>query len=144
MEIDKLDKVALLAHSQENRAATTLQRNQQALNASSARLQQLESFKSEYEQRLDTMAKAGMDARQLADYRRFLAGLNDAIQLQGQEVSRGQDEVKSSRDSYVDRSLRRGSVDELISRGRAAQAIEDARREQRRTDDSTLARHHHD
>lgn len=141
MEIDKLDKVALLARSQESKAASSLQRSQQVLDASSARLAQLETFRKEYEERLAQMSESGIDARQLADYRRFLANLNDAIRRQGDEVSRGEGEVRASRDFFVDRSLRRSSVDELISRGRAHEAREDDRREQRRTDESTMARY---
>ena len=87
------------------------------------------------------MSSSGMDARQLADYRRFLAGLNDAIRLQGDEVDRSQARVDESREAFVDRSLRRGNVDELIGRSRVAQALDDARREQRLADDDSLSRH---
>lgn len=144
MELDKLDKVALLARSRENEAANALQRNKQALVDSSQRLEQLKGFKQEYEHRLQAMAGSGMDARQLADYRRFLASLNDAIDVQGQEVGRGEERVQASHEEFVDKSLRRGNVDELIGRSRAAQAVEEARREQKATDEGTLARFHHD
>ena len=141
MDIDKLDKVALLARSKESAAATALHREQQSLQSSNDRLQQLESFKSEYETRLNAISKSGMDARQLADYRRFLAGINDAIQLQGQEVARGEERVQAGRDAFVDKSLRRGNVDELIGRSRAALAVDEARKEQRLTDESSLVRY---
>ena len=144
MELDKLDKVALLARSRETQAASALQQQQQSLDASQARLNQLESFKLEYEQRLNSMARTGMDARQLADYRQFLANLNDAIQLQGDEVQRDREEVQNRREVFVDQSLRRGNVDELIGRGRAAQAVEEARREQRLSDETSMARHRGD
>lgn len=141
MQLDKLDKVALLARSRETAAATDLHRRQRDLHSSSARLEQLLSFKSEYEERLGALARSGIDARQLAGYRRFLGSLNDAIRAQGEDVDRSRDRVDASRDAYVDRSLRRGSVDELISRGRAALAAADARREQRASDESALARY---
>ncbi len=141
MDLDKLDKVALLARSRETAAASALQRQQQELQSSNSRLEQLQTFKSEYEARLQAMSSSGMDARQLADYRRFLAGLNDAIRLQGDEVDRSQARVDESREAFVDRSLRRGNVDELIGRSRVAQALDDARREQRLADDDSLSRH---
>ncbi|MEM1187741.1 MAG: flagellar export protein FliJ [Pseudomonadota bacterium] len=140
MDLDKLDKVALVARSRESSAASALQRQQQELQSSSSRLEQLQTFKNEYEARLQAMSSSGMDARQLADYRRFLAGLNDAIRVQGDEVDRGQERVDASRESYIDRSLHRGNVDELIGRSRVAQALDDARREQRLADDDSLAR----
>jgi flagellar FliJ protein len=141
MQLDKLDKVAMLARSRENAAATDLHRKQQDLQNSNQRLDQLMSFKSEYEARLEVMARSGMDARQLADYRRFLGSLNDAIRTQGEDVDRSRDRVDASRDAYIDRSLRRGSVDELISRSRAALAADEARREQRASDESAMARY---
>jgi len=144
MQIDKLDKVAMLARSRETAAATELNRRQQDLHSSSQRLDQLLSFKSEYEARLEAMARSGMDARQLADYRRFLGSLNDAIRTQSEDVDRSRDRVDASRDTYIDRSLRRGSVDELISRSRAALAADEARREQRISDENAIARYPRD
>jgi flagellar FliJ protein len=144
MQLDKLDKVALLARSQENRAAVSLQKSQQSLEQSTARLSQLEQFRQEYEQRLEAMAREGIDARQLADYRRFLRNLNEAINLQGKEITQSEENLQTSREEYRDRSLRRGSVDELISRGRAALILEEGRREQRLSDESSLQRHEPD
>lgn len=141
MELEKLDKVAMLARSEENRAAGTLHKSQQALDQSSARLSQLEQFKREYEQRLEAIASSGIDARQLVDYRRFLHNLNNAISAQDEEIGRGESQLQSSREALVDRSLRRSSVDELISRGRISLQQEENKREQRRSDELTLQRH---
>jgi len=141
VDLDKLDKVALLARSKESAAASALHREQQNLQTSNSRLEQLETFKSEYETRLAAISEAGMDARQLADYRRFLSGLNDAIKMQSVEVDRGQQRVDASREEYVDRSLRRGNVDELIGRSRAALAVDEARKEQRLADESSMVRY---
>ncbi|EAQ98439.1 flagellar export protein FliJ [Congregibacter litoralis] len=141
MELDKLDKVAMLARSQESRAAGTLQRSQQALDQSAARRSQLEQFKQEYEQRLQAMASTGMDARQLADYRLFLRNLNDAISHQDQEVSRSEAELETHREALVDRSLRRSSVDELVNRGRLDLLRETDKQEQKQSDEMSLQRH---
>ena len=100
----------------------------------------MKGFKEEYELRLQTLAGSGIDARRLADYRRFLAGLNDAINVQDQEVGRGQERVQTSQEEFVDKSLRRGNVDELIGRSRAARAVEEARREQKAVDEGIAAR----
>ncbi|WOJ93306.1 flagellar export protein FliJ [Congregibacter variabilis] len=141
MELDKLDKVAMLARSQESRAAGSFQRSQQALDQSAARLSQLEQFKQEYETRLQAMASSGMDARQLADYRLFLRNLNDAISVQDQDFSRSETELESSREALVDRSLRRSSVDELINRGRLNLLKDDDKREQQHSDEMSLQRY---
>lgn len=141
MDLKKLDKVATLARSEENRAAGTMQRHQQALARSTGRLEQLSAFKVEYQQRLDALSRDGIDARRLADYRQFLRRLDEAIQMLSGEISQQRGEVESSRESYVDRSVRRSAVDELISRGRAALLQAEQRAEQRASDEVNLQRH---
>ena len=88
MNAGSIDKVAMVARSEESRAATAHQQQQELATQSQQRLGQLEQFRAEYEERLKSMASGGMDARQMADYRRFLAGLNDAIERQNEEVVR--------------------------------------------------------
>lgn len=138
MDPAQLDKVALVARSQESRAASTHQEHQRVVSKSEQRLSQLEQFRMEYEERLQSMASSGMDARQMADYRRFLASLNDAIARQTDDLSRGQEDLSDSREHLVDRSLRRVSLDELIGRTRTALLQERERREQALVDDATL------
>lgn len=141
MDIEKLGKVAMVARKDETRAAGTLHQHQRMLRESTARLEQVRSFKAEYGQRLDALAGNGIDARRLADYRRFLGKLNEALQMLETQINSNERDVKTSRDAFVDRSARRGSVDELISRGRAALAEEERRAEQRQSDEISLQRH---
>jgi flagellar FliJ protein len=141
MELDKLDKVALLARSAENRAAGALQEGRRQLQRSNGQLTQLEQFKIEYEQRLEVLAQDGMEARQLQDYRRFLANLNAAIDRQGQEVARDEASIVEQREAYVDRSVRRESLDMLLERGRAMLLRDQDRREQRDSDERALRYH---
>lgn len=141
MDLEKLDKVATLARSEESRAAGVMQQNRQTLEQSNARLAQLNSFKGEYEERLSSLASKGIDARRLADYRSFLSKLDEAISMLEQEIGRHESELRSSRDAYVQRSTRRSSVDELIQRGRLALAQAEGRREQRANDEANLQRH---
>jgi flagellar FliJ protein len=143
MNFDALDKVATLARSDENKAAGDLQQQRQLLAESSTRLSQLETFKNEYEQRLETLSREGMDARQLAGYRQFLANLNDAINMQSQQVSSGEAELELRREAFLGHNQRRNSVEELVSRGRADLLREEARIEQRQSDESSLGRHGH-
>ena len=88
------------------------------------RLHQLQAFRLEYEQRLARITGAGIDARQLADYRRFLSQFNEAIERQGQEVQRSQSAVEDSREALRQRAVRR----------------EDERREQKLSDEAALLR----
>lgn len=138
MNADQLDKVAFVARTEENKAAGALQQKRQAVEQSQQRLGQLEAFRQEYENRLQGMASSGMDARQLADYRHFLVGLNQAIVQQGNEVTRGEAQVSESREDLLDRSLRRGSLDELVSRTRVSLQQDLERKEQRLSDERAM------
>jgi flagellar FliJ protein len=142
MELDKLDAVAMLARSQENAAAGKLEQGRSRLAQSNSQLSQLEAFKLEYEQRLATLAQSGMAARQLQDYRRFLANLNAAIGRQGTEVSRAEGAVQEDREALLQRSLRRESLDMLVARGRKLLLEQTDRREQRDSDELNLQSHH--
>lgn len=139
MDPAQLDKVALVARSEESRAASAHQEQQRNVNASEERLGQLEQFRCEYEKRLEAMAATGMDARQMSEYRRFLSSLDEAISRQGVEVARGHENLSDRRENLVDRSLRRGSLDELIGRTRAALLQDSERREQRIVDEQNIA-----
>jgi len=137
----QLDKVAFVAQTEENRAAAAHQNDKRALDQSEQRLSQLQAFRNEYEQRLEHMTSNGIDARQLADYRRFLSNLNDAIDRQGGEVQRSQGAVDESREVLVQRSMRRDSLDQLLERTRVTQQRESERQEQRQADETNLQQH---
>ncbi len=141
MNTQQLDKVAFVAQTEENRAAAAHQNDKRALDQSEQRLSQLQAFRNEYEQRLEHMTSNGIDARQLADYRRFLSNLNDAIDRQGGEVQRSQGAVDESREVLVQRSMRRDSLDQLLERTRVTQQRESERQEQRQADETNLQQH---
>ena len=140
MDLDKLDKVALLARNDESRAAGAFAQQRQVLEQSTARRAQLTNFKSEYEQRLQALARDGMDARRLADYRLFLGRLDEALATLETEIGRQRQSLDASRDALAEHSIKRSSVDELISRGRATLAYEERRAEQRQSDENSLRR----
>lgn len=140
MNTGQLDKVAGAAQAEENRAALAHRNERRALDQSAQRLHQLQAFRLEYEQRLERITGAGIDARQLADYRRFLSQLNEAIERQGQEVQRSQSAVEDSREALRQRAVRRDSLEQLLERARLSQRREDERREQKLSDEAALRR----
>ncbi|MEM7691468.1 MAG: flagellar export protein FliJ [Pseudomonadota bacterium] len=141
MDPTQLDKVAVVARADESKAATVHQQRQQVAQQSQQRLGQLEQFRQEYETRLSALGKSGMDARQLADYRRFLSGLSDAISRQGDELQRDRANMVASQNDLREQSRRRMTVDELIAQTRAGLLREEERREQKLNDETSLQRH---
>ncbi|MEM8492710.1 MAG: flagellar export protein FliJ [Pseudomonadota bacterium] len=141
MDPKQLEKVSAVARARESQAAAVHQQRLQSADQSQQRLGQLQEFRSEYEKRLSNLAGSGMDARQLAGYRRFLSGLNDAISRQGETIQRDQENVELSRNQLLEQSTRRMTVEELVAHTRADLLREEEKREQKLNDETVIRRH---
>jgi flagellar FliJ protein len=139
-----LGKVAQLARLEERHAAESARSQRGALGDAQGRLEQLQTFRQEYEQRLAALAGDGMDARLLSDYRSFLLRLNEAIGLQSQQVQQRRDQLSARQSELREKSARRESVDTVLERHRLLQARGDGRREQRLQDEASSRRHEDD
>jgi flagellar FliJ protein len=140
-DLKQLDRVALLAKTAEVKAADALAQKQREFQKSSQQLQQLEGFRSEYELRLKAMSGNGISVRQLQDYQQFLGNLNRAISQQSDEVERDGVQVQSEREHFIERSLRRDSLEQLIGRRRVDEQQRVADVEQRQHDEESLRRY---
>lgn len=140
MNTGQLGKLVFAAQAEENRAALAHRKERRALDQSAQRLNQLRAFCREYEQRLEGVASRGIDARQLADYRRFLSQLNEAIERQGHEVQGRRRALEDSREALLRRVVRRESLDQLLERARLNQRRDRERREQKLSDEAALLR----
>ncbi|MFT7287168.1 MAG: flagellar FliJ protein [Halieaceae bacterium] len=140
-DLKQLDRVALLAKTAEVKAADALAQKQREFQKSSQQLQQLEGFRSEYELRLKAMSGNGISVRQLQDYQQFLGNLNRAISQQSDEVERDDVQVQSEREHFIERSLRRDSLEQLIGRRRVDEQQRVADVEQRQHDEESLRRY---
>jgi len=135
---DSLSKVAQLARRDEQRAAESARSQRGALGDAQARLEQLQTFRREYEGRLSRLVGDGMDARQLRDYRAFLLRLNEAISQQSRQVTQQRDQLSARQNVLQEKSARRESVDTLQKRHRRAEERGAGRREQRLQDEASI------
>ncbi|MEZ5529442.1 MAG: flagellar export protein FliJ [Porticoccaceae bacterium] len=135
---DKLDKVALVAGFKEQQSAGNLKARRQALENEQARLMQLEQFKQEYESRLDCYADKSIPARQLQDYRLFLTKLNQAIEQQHQLVTEAGQAADRAREQWVDQSVHKSAVDQLVDHRRQQERTALGKKEQRDSDERAL------
>ena len=137
----KLGKVALVAGFKEQQSAGNLKAYRQTLENEQARLLQLEQFKQEYESRLDGYGDKSIPARQLQDYRLFLAKLTQAIEQQQQVVREAGQAADKAREHWVDQSVHKSAVDQLVDhRHQQARAAQD-KKEQRDLDERALINH---
>lgn len=138
---ERLGKVAQLARRDEQRAAESARSQRDALGDAQAKLEQLQTFRREYEGRLSHLVGDGMDARQLRDYRAFLLRLNEAISQQSRQVTQQRDQLSARQNVLQEKSARRESVDTLQERHRRSEARDAGRREQRLQDEASIRQH---
>ena len=136
--LDKLEKVATKARADESRAAKALRASRERHAADSAQLEQLRQFKAEYETRLVEMARDGIDPRQLEDYRRFLASLNEAISRQDTAVGVSGESLSSDRQRWLQTALHSSGLADFIAR-RRVEARQRVDRQAQRVADEVLA-----
>ena len=136
----QLDTVAMLARTDEERLARELQSRQAARRRDDQQLDQLKAFQAEYEQRLQQMTAAGMPARQLADFRHFLANLNRAVENQSVSVAASTEAAQSKHSEWVDKAARRAGLDDFLLRYRARERREAERVDEKRVHDEHSAR----
>jgi len=141
MDAGKIDKVATVAKSAEQKSARELKLNQQGHQQKQQQLEQLIQFKKEYEDRLGSVGGQGMAARQLQDYRLFLSKLNQAIDQQAQDVEQAQENLNEVRQEWQEKSRRTSALDQLIEQQHREQLEVRNRAEQKADDEKSLARY---
>jgi len=140
MAAEKIGRVAGVAQAATKKSATELNISQQRHQASCDQLAQLEQFKREYEQKLEAMSEKGMPARQLQDFRVFLANLNQAIEQQSKESEVAQQTMDSARERLLEKTQRSSSLDQLVERVQSRHRLDQDKAEQREADEKSMAR----
>tara|TARA_R110002110_G_scaffold405241_1_gene624170 strand:- start:3700 stop:4143 length:444 start_codon:yes stop_codon:yes gene_type:complete len=137
---DKIQKVAGVAQSDKRKSAQDFRLSQQAHQQKCDQLNQLQTFKSEYEERLKAMSEQGIAARQLQDYRQFLGKLNQAIDQQTREIGSSSVSVDSAREQWVAKTRRSSALDQVVDQQRTQQRQARDKAEQRESDEQFIAR----
>lgn len=135
-----MGRVAGVAQAATRKSAADFKLSQQRHQASCDQLAQLEQFKHEYEQKLEAMSENGMPARQLQDFRVFLANLNQAIEQQFKESGISQQSLDSAREVWLEKTQRSSSLDQLVEQLQTGQRRDQEKAEQRDADEKSMGR----
>jgi len=138
--LDKLDKVAAVARADQAGATRALQQQQRAHRDNATQLEQLQAFAREYEMRLQQLAATGMPARQLQDYRLFLANLSAAIALQAGATVQSEEAVGAHRDQWIATAKENQAMSEYLARERLLAQQQRSKVEQSDADERSAAR----
>lgn len=140
MDAEKIGKVASVAKSAEHKTAQILKESQEAHQQKCGQLDQLVTFKQEYEANLGAQGRASIAARQLQDYRLFLSKLDQAIQQQTQAVQLSLESLDAVREEWLSKNRHRTSLDTLLDRTHREWLQKMEKIEQKEADESTLTR----
>ena len=102
-----------------------------------AELDALRRYRQEYCRRLKDARRRGIDAATLANYRRFIRSLDDAIDTALRALDQQDEKVAASQQHWQQRQRQLSSYDTLAERRAAQQRQREQRRELRDNDELT-------
>ncbi|MCK7583248.1 MAG: flagellar export protein FliJ [Chromatiales bacterium] len=135
----RLEPVARVAESRERRAAVELAKFRQRLEEQEARHRELLAFRDDYAHRFEQAGRDGFDAGCMANYRRILIQLGEAIAFQEQRLTALRRDCEQLRRRWTDTRTRTASLDKAIERFRGEERRDADRREQGESDERLAA-----
>jgi flagellar FliJ protein len=132
---DRLKPVRRVAESRERDAARILGDAQRMLSDQQAKLEQLEHFYREYQQRFEAAAREGMPAARLQEFQTFMAKLRSAIEQQHRVVADSRQERARKKDRWQQKRVRSQAIGKAMERFRATETKTRQRKEQQETDE---------
>ncbi len=131
----RLKPLAKLAKDDEYSAARLMSECQRRLDEQRARLDDLMAYRQDYDNKLYTSGRSGMEAGALLRYRTFLARLDEVIAMQAGVVERIQAEYDQKSSAWSDARARHKSLDKAVAVHRSREAARLERREQQQNDE---------
>ena len=131
----RMEPVAKVADQRERQAAVEMAEFRRFLDAQQAKLDELNTYRADYARHFETAGRGGMDAARMADFRRILARLNEAIVYQEQRLASLHNDYEQVRRRWTDTRTRAAALDKVMERYREEERREGDRREQGESDE---------
>lgn len=132
-----------LAFDEREDAAKALQTAQGEWLTARAKLEQIESYRSEYRNRLTTSGQGGMTVTQWRDYQLFLAKLDVVTDQQKQEVVRLEAKFEQARSAWQECEKKVKGFETLKDRHLVGEQRKESVREQKLLDEFNSRRTRH-
>jgi flagellar FliJ protein len=136
----RLQPVRTLVDDAERRLARSLAVSELRVAQGEARLQELERYRTEYEQQFARRAGLGIAATDLRDYQVFLARLAEAVRQQQSLVRRARDERDAERERWHDAARKAKALGHVVTQWQREERRALDRREQRESDERAQRR----
>lgn len=129
-----------LARDARDQAGQLLAGERQNERQVAAQLESLNRYRLEYAERLQQAMREGIDPASMHNYQQFLASLDAALQRARQALDAQQHRVEQSQQHWQHEQKRLSAFDTLVSRRDAERLRQEARREQRISDEMAAGR----
>ena len=129
-----------LARDARDQAGQLLAGERQSERQVSAQLESLNRYRLEYAERLQQAMREGIDPASMHNYQQFLASLDAALQRARQALDAQQQRVQQSQQHWQQEQKRLSAFDTLVSRRDAERLRQEARRDQRTSDEMAAGR----
>ena len=131
----RLEPVSRLAENRERRAAVEMAEFRRFLDAQQAKLDELQRYRADYTRQFQEAGRRGLDAGRMADFRRILNHLADAIAFQERRLAGLRQDFAQIRQRWTDTRTRTAALAKVMERYQAEERREAEQREQRDTDE---------
>lgn len=129
----RMKPVVRIAETHEQDAAREMGKCRENLDFQIKRLEELESYRGEYSNRL--VGTSGLDALKLQEFQLFMSKLDEAIRQQKIIVEEAGKQCDVSRGNWIDKRTRTQALNKVVERYQAEETREQLRREQREQDE---------
>lgn len=131
----RIEPVQDLVEDAERRLAMSVAGFEKRVKEAETKLQELQSYRLEYQQQFSQRAGRGMGATDLRDYQAFLARLDDAIRQQQALMLRVQADRDVERQKWQKAAVKAKALDHVADKWRAEERRAEDQREQRDSDE---------
>lgn len=136
----QLETVQRIAGGEERRRAERLAAAEQRVKDCEAKLAELSAYQADYARDFSHRASSGLDGARVRHFQTFLARLGEAVRQQSEIVDRARTERDVELDGWRQAAQRAQVVGRVVEHRRAEARRESDRREQRESDELSLAR----
>jgi flagellar FliJ protein len=131
----RLEPVSRIAENRERRAAVEMAEFKRFLDAQQAKLDELQRYRGDYARQFEQAGRQGLDAARMADFRRILNHLAEAIAWQERRLVSLRQDFEQIRKRWTDTRTRTAALAKVVERYQAEERREAEQREQRDLDD---------
>ncbi len=131
-----------LASRHEQQAARTLGQSRSQLGQKQGRLQELFTYRDEYQQRFRREAENGIGVTRLQAYHSFMQQLDEAINQQHLQVEQAEQACSTVRAQWRETHIRTQVLDKTIQRLRVKENLQAEKISQREIDDRVSGSHY--